>query len=138
MAAIKFADKTREERLIIGHNIPFDLGALSTRTAVSNGARNHGALSLRLCNCAHETCFNHPNVVIKKVAFGKHLFSVNRAGTRGNSEAAHIEILDTMMLGRALLGPGPSSLAGMAKRLNLPAKTHADYDGPITDISTIA
>jgi hypothetical protein len=56
--------------LVIGHNLPFDLGAISQTAGPSIG-RNYGGLTLKLAN-------GKPSIVIKKLGFGKHLFSVHQ------------------------------------------------------------
>lgn len=50
--------------LLIGHNLPFDLGALATRWADATGGFR-GGFSLTLCSCGHAQCFNHPPVRVK-------------------------------------------------------------------------
>ena len=46
----KYADNTREDHLIVGHNLPFDLGAISSH---SNSAIEElfGGISMKLCRC---------------------------------------------------------------------------------------
>jgi hypothetical protein len=46
-----------------------------------------------------------------------------------------VHFMDTQTLGCSLLGPGPSSMKALLKRLNVPKefqKETADYHGPIT------
>jgi hypothetical protein len=76
-----------EPKLIIGHNLPFDLGAISNRTVKSRDEKFYGALSIGMCRCferpekkrmkgGKDTCeeFNscgyHPNIRIKKLGLG--------------------------------------------------------------------
>ena len=109
--------------LVIGHNVPFDLGALSSSAAPSIG-RNYGGLTLKLAE-------KRPPIVIKKLGFGKHVFEAHQGWNRRRN----LQFVDTMQLGRALLGPGNSSIEGMLDKLNIDdeAKGEADHDGPITD-----
>ncbi len=109
--------------LAIGHNLPFDLGAISSSAAPSI-ERNYGGLTLKLAD-------KRPPIVIKKLGFGKHLFEAHQ----GWNARRNLQFVDTMQLGRALLGPGNSSIKAMLDKLNIKneAKGEADYEGPITD-----
>src|SRR5262249_2653846 len=44
-------DRLKEKKLIIGQNLPFDIGALSTRAGLSRGI-NFGGFTMKLCNCS--------------------------------------------------------------------------------------
>jgi hypothetical protein len=55
--------------LVIGHNLPFDLGAISYNAGPSKG-RNYGGLTLKLAE-------KRPSIV-KKLGFGKHLFNAHQ------------------------------------------------------------
>ena len=72
-----------EPKLIIGHNLPFDLGAISNRTVKSRDPKFYGALSIGMCRCferpaeeqiyggtdadeEYRACGYHPNIRIKK------------------------------------------------------------------------
>lgn len=188
--------------LIIGHNLPFDLGALCERAGLSRGG-NYGGLTLtlleqpielseekkaavsreyahvpievrttiadadvpkmtaaareRLFREARETLptdcvdpdrfiaerleklkaafkafktWRYPGVTIKKIGFGKHKYSVHY----DNHQQRNLKFLDTMQLGRALLGPGGSSIAALLKRLGIKdaVKGQIEFSGPIT------
>jgi hypothetical protein len=108
--------------LVIGHNLPFDLGAISYSVGPSIG-RNYGGLTLKLVE-------KRPSIVIKKLGFGKHLFSAHQ----GRNQRRNLQFVDTQQLGRALLGPGGNSLDGLLKKLKITdaKKSEVDYDGPIT------
>jgi hypothetical protein len=108
--------------LVIGHNLPFDLGAISYSAAPSKG-RNYGGLTLKLAD-------KRPPIVIKKLGFGKHLFSAHQSW----NNRRNLQFVDTQQLGRALLGPGGNSINGLLKKLRITnaVKSEADYDGPIT------
>jgi hypothetical protein len=108
--------------LVIGHNLPFDLGRLALRAGPSKGD-NYGGLTLTLAE-------KRASIAIKKLGFGKHLFKANQ----DRSRRRNLQFLDTQQLGRALLGPGNSSIKGMLKSLKIDdeRKGEADYDGPIT------
>lgn len=109
--------------LLIGHNLPFDLGALATRwTDAAGGFR--GGFSLTLCSCGHAQCFNHPPVRVKMLGRMKALIRFGRIAAptktgRQYKRAATGKFLDTATLGRALLGPGDSSLAGLGRRFGV-------------------
>ncbi len=109
--------------LVIGHNLPFDLGAISSSAAPSIG-RNYGGLTLKLAE-------KRPSIVIKKLGFAKHLFDAHQDWNKRRN----LQFVDTMQLGRALLGPGNSSIKEMLDKLNIDdeAKGEADHEGPITD-----
>ena len=108
--------------LIIGHNLPFDLGRLARRAGPSKGS-NYGGLTLTLAE-------KRASIAIKKLGFGKHLFKANQDWSR----RSNLRFLDTQQLGRAMLGPGNSSIRGMLRSLKIDDETkgEADYDGPIT------
>src|SRR3984893_1096808 len=173
---VKFADDTKEDRLIIGHNPAFDIGAISTHTGSSVGDM-FGALSHQLCRCElnkkfpervkkyeadieawkkaiaadifprpkkskkpvlYNSCASHPNIRIKKLGHGKHMFKPTAIfGPGGVPIDPHLKFLDTMMLARALLGPIGLSLKNDAKVLEVKAKKTewTDFNGPITDES---
>jgi hypothetical protein len=110
--------------MVIGHNLPFDLGALSIRSGPSR-RENYGGLTLILQK-------DRPGITIKKIGFGKHFYGVHQSR---NMRRNH-RFVDTMQLGRALLGASVGgSLDSIAKGLGIQhiAKGGADYDGPITD-----
>jgi hypothetical protein len=108
--------------LVIGHNLPFDLGAISYDAGPSKG-RNYGGLTLKLAE-------KRPAIVIKKLGFGKHLFSAHHHWNKRRN----LQFVDTQQLGRAMLGPGNSSIKGMLEKLKIADETkgEADYEGPIT------
>jgi hypothetical protein len=108
--------------LVIGHNLPFDLGAISYDAGPSKG-RNYGGLTLKLAA-------KKPPIVIKKLGFGKHLFSAHQDWNKRRN----LQFVDTQQLGRAMLGPGNSSIEAMLEKLNIADETkgEADYEGPIT------
>ena len=93
--------------LVIGHNLPFDLGAISYSASPSIG-RNYGGLTLKLAE-------NRPSIVIKKLGFGKHLLAVHQSW----NQRRNLQFVDTQQLGRALLGPGNSSIEGMLEKLQI-------------------
>ena len=111
--------------MVVGHNLPFDLGGMAGVGEDSVGpARKgfYGGLSLNLRE-------GYARVTIKKIGFAKHMYGTNKKFGR----ASHV-FLNTQQLGRALFGASVrSTLAGMAEALSIPlAKQQADYDGPIT------
>jgi hypothetical protein len=122
--------------LIIGHNLPFDLGRMAVRFNAAKGF-NYGGLTLTI----KEGC---PNITIKKIGFGKHLY-----GTNLQNDRKSLLFLNTQQVGRALLGASvQSSLVGLAgalgvKTIRLPnitdelnvevLKASADYEGEINE-----
>src|SRR5271166_4777855 len=111
--------------MVIGHNLPFDLGGMAGVDKDGVGPALKGfyvGLSLNL----RDGC---PRITIKKIGYAKHMYGANAKFGRVN----HI-FLNTQQLGRALFGASVrSTLAGMADALSIPlAKQQADYDGPIT------
>jgi hypothetical protein len=109
--------------LVIGHNLPFDLGAISYGAGPSVGEEFYGGLTVKL----HE---KRPDIAIRKLGFGKHMYQVHQ--DRG--ERRNHQFLDTIQLGRSLLGPGKNSMRGLLKKLKIEdvKKGEADYEGPIT------
>jgi hypothetical protein len=109
--------------LVIGHNLPFDLAAISYGAGPSRGEDYYGGLTVKLLE-------NRPDIAIRKLGFGKHLYKVHQdRGKRRNHQ-----FIDTIQLGRSLLGPGKNSMRGLLKKLKIKdvEKSEADYNGPIT------
>jgi hypothetical protein len=127
-----------EPRMIIAHNAPFDLSALSNRTVKSNDPKFHGALSIGMCRCFErpekeqrcgdtgefQACGYHPNIRIKKLGPGKHMIKsgakYDGRDKRGNAKYldACLEFLDTRQLAGALLGAGcDKSLEALCRML---------------------
>jgi hypothetical protein len=121
--------------LVIGHNLPFDLGRLTKRFNPAKGY-NYGGLSMVIKEGA-------PNATLKKIGFGKHLYGTNKRNNRQS-----LLFLNTQQLGRALLGASVNSslvglsgalgletvrLQGVDKELNIQAikKSVEDYNRPI-------
>src|SRR5208337_1455177 len=102
--------------MVIGHNLPFDLGAISYSAGPSIG-RNYGGLTLKLAK-------TKPSIVIKKLGFGKHFFSAHQDWNKRRN----LQFVDTMQLGRAMLGPGNSSIEGLLKKLNIDDEAKGDAD----------
>ena len=98
-------------------------GAISSSAGPSIG-RNYGGLTVKLAD-------KRPQIVIKKLGFAKHLFEAHQGWNRRRN----LQFVDTMQFGRALLGPGNSSIEKMLDRLKIDdeAKGEADHEGTITD-----
>jgi transcriptional regulator with XRE-family HTH domain len=109
--------------LVIGHNLPFDLGAISYGAGPSRGEEFYGGLTVKLLE-------KKPNIAIRKLGFGKHMYQIHQ----DRNERRNHQFLDTLQLGRALLGPGKNSMRGLLKKLKIKdvEKGEADYEGPIT------
>jgi hypothetical protein len=117
--------------LLVGHNSPFDFGAIAIHSYPSRG-RDFGALACVIDN-------NQPTISIKTIGFGKHMFTQVPRRTDGArrrfGRATPHRFLDTMQFGRALRGAGcPSSLEAMAPAFGVPnwEKGEIDYDAPIS------
>jgi hypothetical protein len=109
--------------LVIGHNLPFDLAAVSYGTTPSRGEDYYGGLTVKLLE-------KRPDIAIRKLGFGKHMYKVHQdRGKRRNHQ-----FIDTIQLGRSLLGPGKNSMRGLLKKLKIKDvdKSEADYNGLIT------
>ena len=109
--------------LVIGHNLPFDLAAISYGATPSRGEDYYGGLTVKLLE-------KRPDIAIRKLGFGKHMYKVHQdRGQRRNHQ-----FIDTIQLGRSLLGPGQNSMRGLLKKLKIKdvEKSEADYNGPIT------
>ncbi len=115
--------------LCIGHNLPFDLGALATHWTEA-GRRYRGGFALTLCDCRdgqgvrYKQCFDHPPIRVKQLGRMKAMIQIavitlpTKIGRpRVRKRPGHF--LDTATLGRALLGPGDSSLAGLGRRFDV-------------------
>jgi hypothetical protein len=132
----------RYDALVIGHNLPFDLSRLAMGWTDAAGDYR-GGFSLKLCCCPYPYCFDHPRIRIKLLGKYKARIALQRVkplaaqgagGTNQNRFYAkrHIagKFLDTATLGRALLGPGDTSLAGLGKRFAAPVrKTSTEEHG---------
>jgi DNA polymerase III epsilon subunit-like protein len=110
--------------MVIGHNLPFDLGALSIRAAPSRDD-NYGGLTLTLQD-------NRPGLTVKKIGFGKHIYGVHQSR---NARRNH-RFIDTLQLSRALFGAhSGAKLGDVLVNLGIGGITKgtADYHGPITE-----
>jgi hypothetical protein len=142
----------RMDALVIGHNLPFDLSRLATDWTDAAG-EYRGGFTLKLCRCPHGiTCFDHPPIRIKmlgrykaRIAFQKvkPLAARSADGKQGNdgrksrfyaTRPVVGKFLDTATLGRALLGPGDTSLAGLGRRFKVATRkmTTEEHGGPLT------
>lgn len=105
------------EALCIGHNLPFDLSRLATGWGEAKD-KFYGGFWLTLCACRHDdSCFDHAPVRIKSLGGKKALFDF-RTLRKPSKKVNHYRgrFLDTATFGKALLGPGDTSLTGMGKR----------------------
>jgi hypothetical protein len=124
--ATNWKDELREPCLVIGHNLPFDLGALAKHCGLARKDL-YGGLSLKMQG--GEGKYGR-SVAVKKIGFGKHLFRGTKTQngsviSEGEERARYMELveyLDTQTLARALLGPGPSSMQTLLDRLIIPKK----------------
>ncbi|GJL73399.1 MAG: hypothetical protein NMNS01_25980 [Nitrosomonas sp.] len=107
----------QQQALCIGHNLPFDLSRLATCWGEAKG-QFYGGFWLTLCDCRYDdSCFDHPPVRVKSLGGKKALFDFrSQRKPSGKISRYRGRFLDTATFGRALLGPGDSSLAAMGKR----------------------
>jgi hypothetical protein len=109
--------------MIVGHNLPFDLGRLTYSYGYARD-KMFGGLTYKLLK-------HRPDIAVKKLGFAK---VMNKPHTDKNDRSNHI-FVDTQQLGRALCGASVNgSLQGLANTLKLsnPSKLEMDFDGPIT------
>ncbi len=131
----------KEQALCIGHNAAFDLTRLATEWGAARGDFR-GGFTFKLCDCPHKQCFAHPSLSVKHVGAPKNLYEFRASGrldTHGKPAKGtpRGHVLDTMTLGRAVLGPGQLDLYGLAKRAGVPAdkrkvRWDGDHGGAIT------
>jgi hypothetical protein len=134
-------ERLKEKLLVIGFNLPFDLGAMCQpdRSGLARG-KNYGGLLLHLLKekdpkapspteaTEKKECWGDPSIMIKRIGFAKHIMKAN---------PPWIEFLDCQTLGLALGGPGDLSMRAMLRRFNVDKEFQKntegiDYDGPIT------
>jgi hypothetical protein len=100
----------RDQLLIVGHNLAFDISRIAT--SWTDAVKEfRGGFSFKLCNCPNVNhCGFHPSIRVKKLGPGKHLFKVAAASNHvtGKKYGLNLRFLDTMTLGRAMLNTGRS------------------------------
>lgn len=122
--------------LCVGHNLPFDLSRLAT-TWGPGGKDYTNGFKLVLCDCVEQwkarhpgvredlqpdDCQFHPYLRIRKLGSkkAKYAFRIVRQDIENAAKPYAGEFLDTVTLGRALLGPGDLSLQGLCRRTGVP------------------
>jgi len=136
----------RRDALCIGHNLPFDLSRLATEWTEATGDYR-GGFTLKLCRCPHGLrCFDHPPIRVKMLGKYKARIALQQVkplaanGKDGRKSRFYAtrrtpgKFLDTATLGRALLGPGDTSLAGLGTRFKAAVRkaTAEAHGGPLT------
>lgn len=96
--------------VLANHNIPFDLGCLATAWVGLDST-----FYLKMCDCIPTgnnkfVCEKHPCFSVRSLNFPKALMYVE------DDTTPYAPIIDTLTVGRALLGPGDLSLKGMGQR----------------------
>jgi hypothetical protein len=132
--------------VIIGHNLAFDFGALSTYAGLLRGERWAGGFSLKLCRCNSKgkVCYLHPAVRIKPLGSKKRKFGFatgKKPGSKDSMPKIEANFLDTNQLASALLGAGtPTSLKYLSHvQFKDEVKTKKrDFDGFDGDITAEA
>ena len=94
--------------LVIGHNLPFDLGAISYGAGPSIGEEYYGGLTVKL----HE---KRPDIAIKKLGFGKHMYQIHQ----DRDYRRNHQFLRHDAIGSRVLGPGKNSMSGLLKKLKI-------------------
>jgi hypothetical protein len=128
-----------QRALVIGHNLFFDLSRFATDWG-PGAKRFRGGFWLKLCSCPHTTCWRHPPLQYKSLGRFKGLYRfrhVTLPGPDGQLAKKTYDgrFLDTLTLGRALLGPGDLSLKGLGTRFRASVikRDAPDFDGPVDD-----
>jgi hypothetical protein len=93
---------------VVGHNVRFDIGAIAQSFIVDEYEK---CFKLKICFCPGDTCKKHPSIIVKPLKTNKDLmyFDIDGYGP----------IVDTRILGNAILGNGKGSLNAMLKRYGL-------------------
>jgi hypothetical protein len=127
-----------ESCLVIGHNVPFDLGAI----AIHTGSPKRICMAVCRLSCRggeHDKMVLNKEgvlkkqfeyrVAIKKLGFGKSLYRdgkqingtrIDQLGKIRPHSMALVHYVDTVTAGRALLGPGPTKMGALLRRLDCP------------------
>ena len=141
-----------KDLLIIGHNLAFDIGALSTHAAPSQDEFFFGGFTLKLCDCEVRKadgspsddklkCIDHPPMQVKPIGAKKRMFGWRTEGLHEKAQetktvAITAHCLDTSQFARALLGPIDTRLENLTSDKVLATRTRKSkfeaHDGPIT------
>jgi hypothetical protein len=147
-----------KDLLIIGHNLAFDNGALSTHAAPSQDEFFFGGFTLKLCDCEVRKadgspsddklkCIDHPPMQVKPIGAKKRMFGWRTEGLREGAGTKTVAItahcLDTSQFARALLGPIDTRLENLTSDKVFATRTRKSkfeaHDGPSQrNISPIA
>jgi hypothetical protein len=130
--------------IIVGHNIAFDFGALSTYAGLARGERWAGGFSLKLCRCNSEgkVCYLHPAVRIKPFGSKKRKFGFatgKKPGSKQTMPKIETNFVDTNQLASALLGAGtPTSLWYLSHvqfkdEVKTKKEEFDEFDGPVNE-----
>lgn len=97
----------REQALVIGHNLPFDLSRLATQWGPASGPYA-GGFWLKLCKCIYPDCYKHPAIRVKHMGRHKDRVAFRHQSIRGkyrsHKRAYEGKFLDTGTLAKALAG----------------------------------
>jgi hypothetical protein len=127
------------EALCIGHNLAFDLSRLTTRWGAIDKGAYAGGFWLTLCDCGVDECHFHPPLRLKHLGPAKNRYGLRIPHKPVPGSGGVIDrtwkpyegkFLDTMTLGRALLGPGRLNLRGLGERAGvLEDKLKINWEG---------
>jgi hypothetical protein len=120
-------------KIVIGHNLPFDIGALAVKWGLANGDDMFGALSCTLAadliktpEAASPFRNKFDSVKIRRVGPGKHLYGWKY---NDNPLLEAISFVDTLPLARALLSPPSASMGYLCDQFKYPGPDKPDDAG---------
>ena len=103
--------------LPIGHNLPFDQSRFATNWTAGAG-QYRGGFTMPMCTCPYRSCLAHPPIRLKLLGKYKVRMAFQKQKRPDKKPPYTGTFLDTATLGRALIGPGDTSLSGLGKRFN--------------------
>ena len=128
--------------MVIGHNLPFDIGALAVHTGFSEGRDMFGGFSIAIAGpqkTKRGKEWNLPRVRIKKIGVKK--YRIKCTPTENAKLISHT-FIDTLQLSKALQGAQtPASMDYLCQLFKIRAhetdesygKQHVDHFKPLTD-----
>jgi hypothetical protein len=128
--------------MVIGHNLPFDIGALAVHTGFSEGRDMFGGFSIAIADPQKTKGgkeWNLPRVRIKKIGVKK--YRIKCTPTENAKLVSHT-FIDTLQLSKALQGAQtPAGMDYLCQLFKIKAheddesygKQHADHFKPLTD-----
>ena len=139
---IKMDERIPMPIMIIGHNLPFDIGALAVHTGFSEGRDMFGGFSIAIAEPKKTKGgkeWNMPRVRIKKIGVKKYRI---KCTPTDNAKLVSHTFIDTLQLSKALQGAQtPASMDYLCQLFKIKAyeddktygKQHVDHFKPLTD-----